>query len=86
MPIWRKYVDDTFTLVKKGKKEEVIRALNNFRPNIKFTHETEKDGQIPFLDVIIKRLDRICAWFSLIFNEYCRISLSVLRHVIPSRD
>jgi hypothetical protein len=55
MPIWRRYVDDTFTLVKKGKKEEVIRALNNFHPNIKFTHETEKDGQIPFLDVLLKK-------------------------------
>ena len=55
MPTWRRYVDDTFTVVKKGKKEEIIEALNNFHPNIKFTHETEKDGQIPFLDVLLKR-------------------------------
>ena len=30
MPIWIRYVDDTFTLVKKGKLEEIITALNNF--------------------------------------------------------
>ena len=55
MPTWRRYVDDTFTVVKKGKKEEIIEALNSFHPNIKFTHETEKDGLIPFLDVLLKK-------------------------------
>ena len=55
MPTWIRYVDDTFTLVKKGKLEEIITALNSFHPNIKFTNEFEKDGQIPFLDVLVKR-------------------------------
>ena len=55
MPTWRRYVDDTFTLVKKGKKDEVIATLNNFHPNMKFTHETEKDGHIAFLDVLLKK-------------------------------
>ena len=55
MPTWRRYVDDTFTLVKKGKKDEVIAALNSFHPNIKFTHEVEKDQQIAFLDVMLTK-------------------------------
>ena len=55
MPTWRRYVDDTFTLVKKGKRNEIITALNNFHPNIKFTHEIEKEGQIAFLDVLLMK-------------------------------
>ena len=55
MPTWKRYVDDTFSLVEKGKRNEIIAALNNFHPNIKFTHEIEKEGKIAFLDVLIKR-------------------------------
>ena len=54
MPVWRRYVDDTFTLVKKGKLDEIVATLNNFHPNIKFTHEIEQEGKIAFLDVLIK--------------------------------
>ena len=53
MPIWLRYVDDTFTLVKKGKLQEILRVLNNFHENIKFTHEFEENNKIPFLDVLI---------------------------------
>ena len=55
MPIWKRYVDDTFTLVKKGKIDEMITALNNFHPNIQFTHELEEEGSIAFLDVLLMR-------------------------------
>ena len=55
MPAWRRYVDDTFTLVKKGKLNEIITTLNNFHPNISFTHEIEQEGKIAFLDVLIKK-------------------------------
>ena len=55
MPVWFRYVDDTFTLVKKGKLNEIITALNNFHNNIKFTHEEEKENRIPFLDVLITK-------------------------------
>ena len=55
MPVWRRYVDDTFTLVRKGKVDERIAALNNFHPNITFTHEIEQGGKMAFLDVLIKK-------------------------------
>ena len=55
MPIWKRYVDDTFSMVKKGKRNEIISILNSFHPNIKFTHEIEKEEQIAFLDVLLKR-------------------------------
>ena len=41
MKTWRRYVDDTFTVVEKGTIDEIISVLNNFHPNIKFTHEIE---------------------------------------------
>ena len=55
MPEWRRYVDDTFTVVKKGKLDEIIAALNNFHPNISFTHEIEEEGKMAFLDVRIMK-------------------------------
>ena len=56
MPFWIRYVDETFTLVKKGKLDEVIATLNNFHQNIKFTHEFEKDNKIAFLDVLVRKM------------------------------
>ena len=55
MPIWKRYVDDTFTAVRKGKIDDVITKLNSFHPNIKFTHEFEEERSIAFLDVMITR-------------------------------
>ena len=31
----------------------ITKILNNFDPNIKFTHEVEKDCKLPFLDVLL---------------------------------
>ena len=55
MPTWKRYVDDTFTIVEKGKLEDIIRTLNSFHPNINFTHDIEKEGKIPFLDVLLTK-------------------------------
>ena len=57
MPIWKRYVDDTFTFVKKNHISEVIKEINSFHPNIKFTHEIEKEKKIAFLDVLLKKLE-----------------------------
>ena len=46
MPEWRRYVDDTFTVVKKGKLDDIITTLNEFHPNISFTHEIEEEGKM----------------------------------------
>ena len=55
MPIWYRYVDDTFTFIKTCEIENVKQVLNNFNPNIEFTHEIEKRNNISFLDVKIIR-------------------------------
>ena len=50
--IWKRYVDDTFTLVKK---DDVDELLNSIRPSIKLTTELEEGGSIPFLDTRVTR-------------------------------
>ena len=55
MPMWRRYVDDTFTFVKKNRISDVVQKINSFHQNIKFTHETEEQQKIPFLDVLLKK-------------------------------
>ena len=55
MPMWKRYVDDTFTFVKKDSIDQVIASLNGFHQNIKFTHKSEQLKKIPFLDVLITR-------------------------------
>ena len=46
MPLWFRYVDDTFTFIKNVDIENVKSVLNNFHSDIKFTNEIEKDNCI----------------------------------------
>ena len=55
IPVWIRYVDDTFTFVKKGELEKVRSKLNTFHKDIEFTHEKEEKGSISFLDVMITK-------------------------------
>ena len=56
--LWFRYVDDTFTFIKKGQVDSVVEVLNGFHEKIKFTFEKEVDGCISFLDVkVIKKSD-----------------------------
>ena len=52
---WRRYVDDTLCFVKKGFREHVLRTINGFHKNIKFTFEEERNNMISFLDVLLIR-------------------------------
>ena len=54
---WIRYVDDTFAYIKIEHLEKVKNELNSFHANIKFTHELEEKGSIPFLDVKISRTE-----------------------------
>ena len=56
---WTRYVDDTFAFVRQGSVERVLECLNGFHPSIQFTHESEVEGKISFLDVKVStREDR----------------------------
>ena len=52
---WKRFVDDTITCIKTTSIPHVIKVLNTFHSNIQFTYEEERDGKIPFLDVLLIR-------------------------------
>ncbi|XP_071442511.1 uncharacterized protein [Hetaerina americana] len=55
--LWLRYVDDTFVIWQHGIQErsDFVSDLNNQHRAIQFTMELEKNKQIPFLDVLVKR-------------------------------
>ena len=53
--LWKRYVDDTFCILRKGSTEELLHHPNGVRPTIKFAVEQEEDGTLPFLDMLFRR-------------------------------
>ena len=53
--LWKRCVDDTFCILRKGSTEELLHHLNGVRRTIKFTVEQEEDGTLPFLDTLLRR-------------------------------
>ena len=54
---WKRYVDDTHAFVEPTKVKFIWNKLRNYHPNIKFTFELEKNNEINFLNVLIKRVN-----------------------------
>ena len=53
--LWRRFVDDTFVIMKKCHREEFLTHLNSVDKNIQFTSEEPgPEGALPFLDILIK--------------------------------
>ena len=52
---WKRYVDDTFTVLPKGQVQQLHAHLNSIEPTIKFTVEMEQEGSLPFLDTRVIR-------------------------------
>lgn len=52
---WKRYVDDVFAVVDKDSIDEILSLINNYIDKIEFTIETQKDGILPFLDILIIR-------------------------------
>ena len=51
IPLWLRYVDDTFTAVHKDE----IDHLKEQNADIQFTKEIEENGKLPFLDCLVSR-------------------------------
>ena len=52
--IWKRFVDDTFTIIQKADKDAFLDHINSIDSSIHFTYEDSKeDGSIPFLDMLI---------------------------------
>ena len=53
---YRRFVDDTFVILRKeADVQPFLRYLNSIHDNLSFTHETEQNGVLPFLDVFVQR-------------------------------
>ena len=55
--LWRRYVDDVLEVIKGGTTQKLTDHLNTVDPtgSIKFTHEEESEGKIPFIGTLTVR-------------------------------
>lgn len=53
--VWKRYVDDSFVIIKKDAVSSFHDTLNACDPKISFTIELENNGQIAFLDTLVSR-------------------------------
>ena len=52
--LWKRFVDDTFIVIKKAHKDSLLQHVHSIDNNIRFTcEESKEDGSIPFLDILI---------------------------------
>ena len=57
VPLWLRYVDDTFTAVPKDEIDTLHEYFNRQNADIQFTREVEENGKISFLDCLVSRHD-----------------------------
>lgn len=58
-PVYLRYVDDTFVILRNEiDKTNFHRKLNDLHPNLEFTCEVETKNKLPFLDVTIEKSER----------------------------
>ena len=53
---WKRYVDDNYAYVVLEKIRFILKELNSYHSNLKFTYELEGNNKITFLDVLINRI------------------------------
>ena len=52
--LWKRFVDDTFTIIESSKKNEFLEHINSIDSHIQFTAEDQRNnGAMPFLDILI---------------------------------
>jgi len=53
--MWKRYVDDSFVIIKRDTISAFHDTLGSIDPKISLTIETESNGQIAFLDTLVSR-------------------------------
>ena len=52
--VWEQFVDDFYSIFKRTYLENFFHHINNLHQNSKFTMEEESDGELTFLDTLLK--------------------------------
>ena len=53
--VWKRYIDDTFTVLDRKSVDGFLQHLYNQQPSIRFIMVTENDGKLAFLDTAVSR-------------------------------
>ena len=53
--VWRRFVDDIFSIIKKADAPAILAHLNEQHESIEFTTEVENNDQLLFMDVVVHR-------------------------------
>ena len=61
--IWKRYVDESFCIIKKDNVPAFHDTLNSIDANISFTIEIESDNKISFLDTLVTRRNVPSLWY-----------------------
>ena len=52
--LWKRFVDDTFTILKSSQKRAFLDHINSIDQHMQFTSEEQReDGSMPFLDILV---------------------------------
>ena len=52
--MWKRFVDDTFVVIKAAHKQEFLDHINSIDHHIQFTRKGSRpDGSMPFLDILV---------------------------------
>ena len=53
--VWEQFVDEIYSILKRTHLENFFHHINNLHQKIKFTMEEESNGELAFLDTLLKR-------------------------------
>ena len=53
--VWEQFDDDAYSILKCMHLENFFHHINNLYQNIKFTMEEESNGELAFLDILLKQ-------------------------------
>ena len=53
--VWERFADDIYSILKRTHLENFFHHINNLHQNIKFTMKEESNGELAFLDTLLKR-------------------------------
>ena len=51
--MFTRYMDDILRDIKTEEAEQKLSQLNSLHPNLAFTIEREREGKLPFLDMLL---------------------------------